>query len=1119
MKWMRKLRLINWHYFQDEMMEFGPQTLITGRNAAGKSTIIDALQLLLIADQRKIRFNSAAHEDAKRSLIHYLRGKKGTEEQAYLREGAFTSFVVAEFEDTKKREPFVVGVVIDVHVDNQTDEEFFILTGSGLAEINFLTDENRLLNREQFKQSFSNKGTRVQFERNKALYQKRLLTRMGHLQDRFFSIFTKALSFKPIQNVKDFVYDYILDRKELQLDLLKQNFDIHQQYKKELNDLQERKEQLEQIFKQYEQYTMYRDRILTQEYVVRRLQYEQKGEELEETEQYISSMQSKLQSKTQDLENKNSQWQEAQNQVTEAYNAWQSHELKAEQESLKKQIKELAEEIYKKSRNFRTFQDQILEERRMIENLLEWEENEYWQWGEGERDHLMACANLLAELLEEQESPVWWEMESRTEEVFKIGDTLADLQNRFTKATGRLEDRVTELTAKYQGVQQEIEDLEKQKRPYSSSLRTLKKLLGERLAGRSEVWVFCEQVEVLDESWRDALEGYLNTQRFDLLVEPEFFAEALSIYEREKKTYQLEGIGLVDTEKEKKHLGNTAKGSLAEELKTSNPVMQARIDHLLGQVMKAVDEQELRRHRTAVTPSCMSYHNLVARQIPKRVYEVPYLGSKAIEKLLEIKRKELKDLEAELHQVDNLHRVFVRWQKRLGEKRSHYQRLADHLSLPVELEKMMTSQSELKTKLEKLDLSEVDRLKTVHDQLKALVETLSQEVQKLAGEKATTEKELGEKQSQKYLLQKAKEEAYGHWQSWQNEYPIELLPRAEERWSEAIRDEAPAAKKIVDWTRSQTSHKTQRDRAFQELTQLRQAYNLKYTMNADINAESNQDYQVLLASIQSVDIPEYTRKLEDALRQSEEEFQSHFVYKMREAIQMAKLEFDRLNAALQDFPFHTDKYRFSVEASEKYRKFYKVIMDPNMIERGTLFDHQDPEKEAALHELFNHLVSDEEEDRQTFTDYRQYLDFDLIIESHGERFSFSKVLKEKSGGETQTPFYIAILASFNHLYAQNTSRLVIFDEAFNKMDEERIQQALRLIKQMGLQLIAAVPDEKMLHMAPEVSTTLVVNRDGYHCFVDMIEKLDRTSITEEDDDQYEQGNLQEQGSLFAPDQV
>lgn len=82
-----------------------------------------------------------------------------------------------------------------------------------------------------------------------------------------------------------------------------------------------------------------------------------------------------------------------------------------------------------------------------------------------------------------------------------------------------------------------IRDLEQHKRSYAEPVRQLKAILEERLRGRSAVWVFCEQMELRDETWRNAVEGYLNTQRFDLLVEPSCFAEALSIYEREKRAY------------------------------------------------------------------------------------------------------------------------------------------------------------------------------------------------------------------------------------------------------------------------------------------------------------------------------------------------------------------------------------------------------------------------------------------------------------------------------------------------------------------------------------------------------------------------------------------------------
>ena len=47
------------------------------------------------------------------------------------------------------------------------------------------------------------------------------------------------------------------------------------------------------------------------------------------------------------------------------------------------------------------------------------------------------------------------------------------------------------------------------------------------ISRKAEPRVLCEALEITDESWRNAVEGYLNTQRFYLLVEPENFDIAL----------------------------------------------------------------------------------------------------------------------------------------------------------------------------------------------------------------------------------------------------------------------------------------------------------------------------------------------------------------------------------------------------------------------------------------------------------------------------------------------------------------------------------------------------------------------------------------------------------------
>ena len=71
-----------------------------------------------------------------------------------------------------------------------------------------------------------------------------------------------------------------------------------------------------------------------------------------------------------------------------------------------------------------------------------------------------------------------------------------------------------------------------------------------------------------------------------------------------------------------------------------------------------------------------------------------------------------------------------------------------------------------------------------------------------------------------------------------------------------------------------------------------------------------------------------------------------------------------------------------------------------------------------------------------------------------------------SGGEGQNPKYVALLAGFAMLYMQQSKRdskikLVLLDEAFSKMDQERSAVCLKYARKMDLQLIVCVPDERL----------------------------------------------------------
>ena len=111
-KILTKIRLINWHYFTDETIEVKGSVLFSGENASGKSTILDAIQLVLTTNST--RFNPAANERSRRDLKGYVRCKTGEEGNTYLRgKGAVISYVALEFHEESKDHDFVLGVKLD----------------------------------------------------------------------------------------------------------------------------------------------------------------------------------------------------------------------------------------------------------------------------------------------------------------------------------------------------------------------------------------------------------------------------------------------------------------------------------------------------------------------------------------------------------------------------------------------------------------------------------------------------------------------------------------------------------------------------------------------------------------------------------------------------------------------------------------------------------------------------------------------------------------------------------------------------------------------------------------------------------------------------------------------
>lgn len=232
------------------------------------------------------------------------------------------------------------------------------------------------------------------------------------------------------------------------------------------------------------------------------------------------------------------------------------------------------------------------------------------------------------------------------------------------------------------------------------------------------------------------------------------------------------------------------------------------------------------------------------------------------------------------------------------------------------------------------------------------------------------------------------------------------------------------------------------------------------------------------------DIIKYEEDLKKAKENCHLEFRESFLARLKENIENAKIEFKNLNSALKDIYYGEDSYKFEITYNKKKESIYQMITSKNNEAGYNLWSNSfDDEYQEEMEDLFAKLTAYDDKGEKVlaeYTDYRSYLDYDIIVEKKdGTVQRFSKIYGEKSGGETQTPYYVAIAASFVQLYKLgDTIRIIMLDEAFDKMDDNRISAMMDFFNSQNFQIILATPPAKIEIIGEKVDTILMAMRDG-----------------------------------------
>ena len=545
--------------------------------------------------------------------------------------------------------------------------------------------------------------------------------------------------------------------------------------------------------------------------------------------------------------------------------------------------------------------------------------------------------------------------------------------------------------------------------------------------------------------------------------------------------------------------------SLAKKVNTENQLARSYMDYLLGRVVCCETVEQLRNFKTAITEDGMLYQGYVARSMQRDRMENAFIGHYAVSLRISRLEEERKRIEVELHHWKPIRQLlepekeplFTQFfvQNTIAEKQAAHRRCAE---IAGEIAKV-------DAQLSKTDFQWLE-------EQQAAIKALSDENLKLNREKDGQNTQVGQfKERIRQLDDELLPEQHRQLKAMQDrlaeEFPCEYqenvgIPQYQQEFDRLKRAEA-VFKKFSSLVEQSAQ---EQDAAKDKLFAARREYADRFKFYAfRIEAMDNEEYAAEQRRLEESELPQYHEKIETAQESTLEQFQNDFLAKLKSSIDQVQTQVKNLNRALRHAQFGTDRYQFRVERNPDYAEYYDMIMAPELMEGDVgLFALPFQNKYGQLIEkLFSQITmaddeqlnarkqSELQENIQRYTDFRTYLKFDLeTTDQNGTKQLLSQTLNTKSGGETQTPFYIAVLASFAQLYRVNdtsvfgnTVRLVVFDEAFNKMDSERIVESVRLLRKMGLQAIICTPPDKVADIMPIADCTLLVNKDKYQMHI------------------------------------
>lgn len=1070
-----RMCLNNWGGIDHKVLEFHEYVnLFSGKSGSGKSTVMDAIQVILYGSFSPSFLNKAA-DDAKnrRSVLSYLRGEQ-KDGSANRKDCDFCSVIALEIEDTGTHITTCIGIAFEVRKSDSEIKKFVYFSHSGkMPESEYLTEQGVCYSNQEIKKLVSartksddnrGKGEVNRIYGSKEAYLGTLYdVILGYIdQNRFITMEKSAIALKMTNGTGQFIRDYMFPKNTSNtIATISEQLDSYRQIKEKIEDLRKRIELLSEIQASGKELVRLQTDIVRAEAMIRCIGIEDlraRIQAAEDDKRNLAEKQEQCKKKVQEL---SASREEAQQKLIQVSADLKASDLGGKQQ----QYEELDERSRMLADNTRQWQ-------KILQGMKNWEEDDVIT------DYISnPVLNMIAELNQGRV----------TEELCQ------NLHLKIESAKQNIEDEVEDYRDQRREIGKQlkekkrlVDDMKHDRKPYDENLRSARTALSQQLSDRYgttvKVQIFADLFDVQEEEWKNAVEGRMGRLKRSLITEPQYAHEAAVLFRNMK---QYENVDLINSKAIADSEPDCMEGSLYEAVKTEDAYVDVCLKRYLGHIMKCRSVEELEQVRDGVTPDCYSYSNFIFRHLKKKDYTTrACIGRRVSKARLTEYENDVEDLSRQEAELDHLLRRLkaAREFECLKDEPSHYVKLSQ---AGAELAKVNKSKMELEEVIRSLQEGTYKELEEKEKALKSSVKAIQDEIDAMQAELAKLTSRYGQLSGEnESRRQQLEEKLQGYVANEELKQEVWELLKKQSGQSVINRKKAEIAD-LADKEQEQA----------ERLQMARNKYILAYPASEFSGAEkSNEAYEKMLERYRTDFEPAYEEEFEKKCASIYKSLRENVIATIHGDIKAAKRHAYEINRLLRETNFSDSTYQIKIEpAKNENGQFFDMLMaeelDSKNLDNAGI-DGQISFGEDAFYQKYEqkiklltdkfmppkdedeHLRAQKRKEMEQYADYRNYLSFSMfeqVTDEHGNviRENFvDDMAGRDSGGEGQNPKYVALLAGFAMLYMQQSKRdskikLVLLDEAFSKMDQERSAVCLKYARKMDLQLIVCVPDERL----------------------------------------------------------